>query len=143
MKDAVEVLLTPEGLDHFRERFGGEHYESVPDRSRRFVERGSGTPMEVFLTGHFPGRRGPGPFAFPDPGEVGEEVGGACILSLTNLIQVKLAAGSHSDLADVVFLIQAQNLDESYVENLHPAVCAAYIQCLEEKQREDEFDARQ
>src|SRR4051794_18399503 len=80
MRDAVEVLLTPQGLDLFRQRLVGEHYEPVPERSRRFVERRSGTPMEAFLTGHSPGRRGPTPFAFPDPGEDSEEVAGACIL---------------------------------------------------------------
>jgi energy-converting hydrogenase A subunit M len=59
------------------------------------------------------------------------------------LIQLKLAARGHQDFADVVNLIRAHNLDESFLANLHPAVHQDFIECLEEKQHEDEYEARQ
>jgi hypothetical protein len=58
------------------------------------------------------------------------------------LVQLKLAARRYSDFGDVVFLIRVHNLDESFAEQLHPSVRRDYIECLEEKRREDEYEAR-
>ena len=41
---------------------------------RRFVDRENGVTIDVLVTGHYPGRGGPGPFAFPDPVEASEEI---------------------------------------------------------------------
>src|SRR6516164_8338703 len=35
--DDVDILLTPEGLERFREELLGKFYVQVPGRSRRFV----------------------------------------------------------------------------------------------------------
>jgi hypothetical protein len=42
-----------------------------------------------------------------------------------------------------VNLIRANQLDESLQDKLHPSVRGDYSECLEEKRREDEYDARQ
>lgn len=55
------------------------------------------------------------------------------LTNLTTLIQLKLAARRHQDYADVVNLISAHQLDESFQSRLHPSVHADYIECLEEK----------
>ncbi|HYT89313.1 MAG TPA: hypothetical protein VEL76_11460, partial [Gemmataceae bacterium] len=60
---------------------------------------------------------------------------------LVTLIQLKLAAGRYQDFADVVNLIRAHELDESFQEKLHSSVRRDYIECLEEKRREDEYEA--
>ena len=57
-------------------------------------------------------------------------------------IQLKLAARRHQDFADVVNLIHFNNLDESFADGLHPSVRRDYIECLEEKRRDDEYEAR-
>jgi hypothetical protein len=62
---------------------------------------------------------------------------------LTTLIQLKLAARRHADLGDVVNLIRAHNLDESLNRHLRPSVHADFVECVEEKRREDEYDARE
>ena len=59
------------------------------------------------------------------------------------LIQLKLAAQRYADFADVVFLIRTHNLDESFLPQIHPSVHRDFIECLEEKRREDEYNARE
>ena len=39
-------------------------------------------------------------------------------------------------------LIRANNLDESFAECLHASVRGDYFECLEEKRREDLYEAR-
>jgi hypothetical protein len=138
-KEEVEVLLTSEGLDQFREKFVSALYEQVPNRSRRFVERQSGVTVEVKLTGHYPGRTSPGPFPFPHPADVRQQWEGIYVASLPRIISLKLAAATHADLADVVSLTQAHDLDESFLTNLHPLVQNVFLQCLDEKRREEHW----
>jgi hypothetical protein len=139
----VDVLLTPNGLERFREEFVGELYEPVEGRSRRFKERQSGVQVDCLLTGRYPGSGKPGPFAFPDPAEAGQEIDKIRVINLPQLIQLKLAAHRFSDFGDVVFLIQTHNLDESFLPQLHPSVHRDFIECLEEKRREDDYIARE
>jgi len=44
---------------------------------------------------------------------------------------------------DVVFLIRTHNLDESFLQQLHASVHKDFIECLEEKRREDDYLARE
>jgi hypothetical protein len=139
----VDILLTPEGLDRFRQEFVDEVYEPVKGRPRRFVERHSGVAVDFLLTGRYPGSGEPGPLAFPDPAEVSQEIDKISVLTLPQLIQFKLAARRHYDFGDVVFLIATHNLDESFLPQLHPSVRQDFIECLKEKRREDEYIARE
>ena len=45
--------------------------------------------------------------------------------------------------ADVVNLINVHNLDESFLNRLHPSIRRDFVDCLEEKRREDEYLARE
>jgi hypothetical protein len=62
---------------------------------------------------------------------------------LPETIQVKLAAGGYYDLAEVVSLIRVLELDVSFTAQLHPWTHADFIECLEEKRREDEYQRRE
>ena len=53
-------------------------------------------------------------------------------------IQLKLAARRYKAFGDVVALIGANNLDESFLPQVHPSVHQGFIECLEEKRRKDE-----
>ena len=64
---------------------------------------------------------------------------GRRVVNLPTLIQLKLAARRHKDFGDVVELIRFNDLDESFAKRLHPSVRRDYIECLEEKRREDEY----
>jgi hypothetical protein len=139
----VDILLTPEGLERFRQEFVDEVYEPVKGRPRRFKERQSGVTVDCLLTGLYPGSGEPGPFAFPDPAEASQEIDKISVLTLPQLIQLKLAARRFYDFGDVVFLIRTHNLDESFLPQLHPSVHQDFIECLEEKRREDDYIARE
>jgi hypothetical protein len=139
----VDVLLTRESFGRFREEFVGNLYEPVPNRPRRFKEKKSGVTVDFLLTGRYPGRGEPGPITFPDPAEVAQKIDKIAVVSLPQLVQLKLAARRHYDFGDVVFLIRVHNLDESFAEKLHPSVRQDFIECLEEKRREDEYQARE
>jgi hypothetical protein len=139
----VDVLLTQEGLDRFRQQFVGAEYDPVEGRPRRFTERQSGVTIDCLVAGRFPGSGKPGPFPFPAPDDASEEIESVRVVTLPQLIQLKLAARRFSDFGDVVFLIRVKDLDESFLGQLHPSVHRDFIECLEEKRREDEYEARE
>jgi hypothetical protein len=141
--DDVDLLLTAGGLAEFRRLFVPKNYTNVPGRSRRFVDKVNKVQLDILVTGHFPGRGAPGPFAFPDPTDVGEIIKKIRVVNLVTLVQLKLAARRYQDFADVVALIRAQDLAKSFAEKLDPSVRSDYIECLEEKRREDEYEARE
>ncbi len=138
----VDVLLTPEGLERFRQEFVGKLYDQVEGRPRRFLERKSKITVDVLVTGRYPGRGTRGPFAFPHPDEASEVIENIRVLTLPQLIQLKLAARRFADFGDVVLLIRTHSLDESFMAKLHRSVHQDFIECLEEKRREDEYEAR-
>jgi hypothetical protein len=139
----VDILLNVEGFAAFKNRFVPKHYTNLPGRPRRFVDQVNGVHLDVLVTGLFPGSGRPGPIAFPDPADVGRIVEKKHVVDLVTLVQLKLAARRWRDFADVVALIRANDLDDSLAQRLHPSVRGDYIECLEEKRREDEYDARQ
>jgi hypothetical protein len=138
----VDFLLTAAGFAAFRQLIGSD-FTTVPGRPRRFVDAASGVTFDILITGQFPGNGQPGPISFPDPSTVTQNVGNLRVVDLLNLMQLKLAAGRYQDFADVVNLIRANALDESFEQRLAPSVRADYVECLEEMRREDEYEARQ
>jgi hypothetical protein len=139
MTNDVDVLLTRDGLEEFRRRFVPKCYQQDPRRGRRFVDKKDGVTVDILVTGLYPGRGEPGPIAFPDPEQVRERIGRVHYIDLVTLVQLKLAARRHQDFADVVNLIAVHDLAESFAGRLHPSVRQDYIECLEEKRREDEY----
>ncbi len=136
----VDVLLTADGLREFERRFVPRGYATVPRRSRRFQDRTNDVMLDVLVTGRFPGSGKPGPIPFPDPQNVAEVISGIRYVDLGTLIQLKLAARRWRDFADVVELIRFNELDEAFMTRLHLSVHSDYIECLEEKRREDEYE---
>lgn len=140
--DDLDILLTREGLEAFRRLFVPNHYKNVPHRRKRFLDPVTTVTVDILVAGLFPGTGKPGPIAYPDPAAVSETIGKIRVLELATLIQLKLAARRYQDFADVVSLIRVHHLDESFQAKLHPAVHRDYIECLEEKRREEEYEAR-
>jgi hypothetical protein len=85
----------------------------------------------------------PGPIAYPDPAHISEVVKRIPVVNLLTLITLKLAFRCHQDFADVASLIRVRDLDESFGERLHPTLRGDYIECLEEKRREDDYISRE
>jgi hypothetical protein len=141
--DDVDFLLNAEGLTEFRRRWVGTDYEPVPGRARRFIDRVNGVTIDILVTGRFPGRGQPGPVAFPEPNDVFQTIDGIRVVDLATLVGLKLAARRHKDFGDVVDLIRIHDLDESFADKVHPTLRGDYVECLEEKRREDEYEARE
>jgi hypothetical protein len=139
----VDLLLTPEGFAEFKRRYVPRNYQTLPNRARRLVDKENSITVDFLLTGLFPGSGRPGPIAFPDPRDVSEVIQKYRVLDLRTLIQLKLAARRYRDFGDVVELIRFNNLDESFADRLHRSVRRDYIECLEEKRREDEYEERE
>jgi hypothetical protein len=140
--DDLDVLLTPAGFAEFRRKFVPKHYLPVPRRPCRVVDRQNQVTLDVLVTGAYPGSGDPGPIAYPDPSDVAEPIRKVQVVNLATLVQLKLAARRFQDFADVVHLIRANELDESFAKSLHRSVRGDYIECLEEKRREDEYEQR-
>lgn len=139
----VDLLLTKEGFEEFRKKFIPKNYGNVGQRPRWFTDNVNQIAVDILVTGRFPGTGAPGPVSFPDPEKVSEEIENFQVVNLLTLVELKLAARRYQDFADVVYLIRANNLDESFKAKLNPAVHRDYIECLEEKRREDEYEERQ
>lgn len=139
----VDFLLNQEGFAEFLRRHVEKDYQRVPGRARRFIERTSGVSIDILVTGLFPGSGKPGPVAFPDPREVSEIIDKHSVVNLPTLIVLKLAARRYRDFGDVVELIRANDLGEAFLDKLHPSVRQDFIECLEERRREDEYERRE
>lgn len=108
----IDVLVKPEGLQAFRERLAGRGYAPKSSGARKsFLNTQTRVPIEFLITGEFPGDEQPKPVAFPDPVSVAESVEGIKVVSLPEIINLKLASGMTAphrlrDLADVQDLIR-------------------------------------
>jgi hypothetical protein len=139
----MDFLLTADGFERFRTRFAGKYYDSEPGRPRRLVDRANGIKVGILVTGRFPGTGKRGPFAFPNPSEVSEVIDKHRVVNLLTLVELKLAVRQYRDFGDVVELLRVHNLDEAFAGQLHPSVHEDFIECLEEKRCEDEYEARE
>ena len=139
----VDFLLTPEGFDAFVQTFVGPEFQRMKGWPRRFLDPTTDATFDILIAGRFPGSGKPGPIAFPDPATVAQTIRGQRVIALPKLIELKLAARRHKDFGDVVELIRVHHLDEKYVDQLHPSVRPDFIECLEEKRREDEYLRRE
>lgn len=135
----VDVLLTREGFAEFNKRYVPKNYLPTEGRSRRMTDRTNQVSIDFLIAGMYPGRGQPGPIAFPDPSDVGVIMEDVRVLDLVTLIMLKLAARRHQDFADVVNLISVHKLDEAFLPRLHKSQHSDFIECLEEKRREDEY----
>jgi hypothetical protein len=64
----VDILLTPAGLNKFREQLVGRGYVAAfPGATKTFVDAESKVKIEIITAGEFPGDGLPKPVVFPDP----------------------------------------------------------------------------
>jgi hypothetical protein len=134
MTEDIDLLMTPQGLARFRERFVGRGYRPAFDGAQKtFRDTETGVRVEVVTTGEYPGDGLPKEVSFPDPGEPGiaVEIEGVRVVTLERLIELKLASGTSAphrlrDLADVQDLIVRLGLPVAFAERLAPSVRAAY-----------------
>ncbi len=128
----VDILLTPQGLERFRERLVGKGYlPAFSGAMKSFLDAETRVKVETLITGEFPGDGKPKPVAFPEPEAVSVERDGYRVITLEKLIELKLASGMTAphrlrDLADVQDLIAALNLPLELGEQLNESVQSEY-----------------
>jgi hypothetical protein len=135
----VDVLVTPDGLQHIHESLEGLGYVRPFEKSKNLRDAETGVKIDFLITGQYPGDGRPGPIAFPDPADVGEDIDGTQVVTLPRLIELKLASGRAShrggDLNDVQRLIQALNLPRGFVKQLDSSVHEVFLTKWEDAQQ--------
>lgn len=128
MTQDVDLLMTHEGLETFKEKFEGRGYVlAFSGAQKTFRDTETQVRIEILITGDFPGDGKPKPVAFPDPATVYTERGGMRVIPIETLIELKLASGMSAphrlrDLADVQDLISTLKLPMEFVERLDNSV---------------------
>jgi hypothetical protein len=128
----IDILMTPEALQVFRERLLGRGYlPAFSGATKAFRDTRSGVRIEVITTGEYPGDGKPKPVSFPAPAEVRLQREGLWLITLDRLIELKLASGLSAphrlkDLADVQELIARLKLPLELAENLDASVRDEY-----------------
>ncbi len=129
----VDVLLSRESLDRFRERFVGRGYApAFPGALKSFRDVETGVRIDVIAAGDFPGDGKPKEVVFPSPSGLAVEKGGIRVVPLETLLELKIASGLSAehrrlvDLADVQRTIEALKLPLELGDGLHPSVREEY-----------------
>src|SRR5205807_1548708 len=105
--EVIDLVLTREGLEAFhRELIGLGYVPAFKGARKRLRATCAGVPIEVIVSGEYPGDGRPKPVAFPVPAEAATEIDGVQFVTLEKLIELKLASGMTApdrlkDLADV------------------------------------------
>ena len=137
----VDILLTPEGLERFRERLVGRGYvPAFAGALKSFRDTQTQVKVETLTTGEYPGDGKPKPVVFPDPAVASIERDGYRVIALEKLIELKLASGMTAphrlrDLADAQDLISALDLPLALGERLDESVRGEYRRLWEAVQQ--------
>lgn len=132
----IDLLLTREGLEKFREKLIGRGYQPAFEGARKKYRTSENIPLEITTTGEFPGDGKPKSVVFPDPADVVVIIDEVKTINLEKLIELKLASGMTAadrlkDLADVQELIKVKRLDAAFAENLDASVRARFVELAE------------
>lgn len=139
----IDVLMTPENLEKFRQQCLGRGYVPAFRGARKaFRETEYGVRVEVVASGEYPGDGKPKPVAFPDPAQSATEIEGMSVVTLTWFIQLKLASGLSAahrmkDLTDVLETIRALKLPEQFADELDASVTEKYLELWRAAQEPD------
>jgi hypothetical protein len=134
MTQDVDLLMTREGLERFKQKFSGRGYlPAFSGAQKTFRDTETQVRIEILITGDYPGDGKPKPIAFPDPSVVFTERGGIRVVPMETLIELKLASGMSAphrlrDLADVQDLIVTLKLPIEFAESLDASVRDSFIE---------------
>lgn len=123
----VDLLVTPDGLERFKERWLGRGYVEKFAGSRGVRDSETGVTIDFLVAGEFPGDGLPKSVVFPAPETVAADANGRRVLDLRTLVELKLASGISAadrlqDLADVLALIRANGLAQDFAAQLDASV---------------------
>jgi len=139
----IDLLMTGDGLDKFREQLIGLGYRPAFEGARKqFRSTSENVRIEIVTAGEFPGDGRPKPVKFPNPSEAATEIDGVRIVTLEKLVELKLASGMTAphrlrDLADVQELIKARRLPADFANRLDPSVREKFLELQSSAQAPD------
>jgi hypothetical protein len=118
-----------------RELVGLGYVPAFEGARKKFRATREGVPIEIIISGEYPGDGKPKPISFPDPSSASVEIDGVRVVTLEKLIELKLASGMTApdrlkDLADVQELIKIRGLSEDFAEHLDTYVREQFLQLL-------------
>jgi hypothetical protein len=127
----VDVLITREGLEAFKQRWLGRGYVDLRPGGKAVRDTVHGVKIDFLITGDFPGDGRPKPISFPPPTSAGIDAGRFRVVSLPRFLELKLASGMTAahrlqDLADVLKLISTAKLPRELADQLDPYVSEKY-----------------
>lgn len=135
----VDVLLTPDGLKILLEKIV---YNGIVPRFRgarkSFRNPNTNVGIDVITSGEYPGDGKPKSISFPIPSQSSIDISGIKIISLPNLINLKLASYLSlptlrmKDRVDVAGLVKHLTLDESLCDKLHNDIRTEYLKIVQE-----------
>ncbi len=147
MTQDVDLLMTREGLETFKQRFLGRGYAlAFSGAQKTFRDAETQVRIGILVTGDYPGDGKPKPVAFPDPSIVFTERGGMRVIPMEKLIELKLASGMSAphrlrDLADVQDLIATLKLPIEFAETLDASVRETFRQLWHSAQEDSSNEA--
>lgn len=123
----IDLLVRHEDVALIHEHVEGRGYLPKFRGSKNLRDTEDGVSIKFFVSGEFPGDGRPKAIAFPDPTDVGVEVGGVRCLRLPTWIELEIASGTsapdrHKDLVDVEQLIAILPLPRVFREELDVSV---------------------
>lgn len=145
----IDLVLTKEGLEAFHQELIGLGYvPAFHGAKKRLRSTRDGVPIEVIVTGEYPGDGKPKPVSFPVPADASIEIDGVRVVTLEKLIELKLASGMTApdrlkDLADVQELIKVRGLTADFAERLNPYVREQFLmlyRAVEQAKRKEDVD---
>jgi len=141
----VDVLITREGLDRFKEKWLGLGYLELRPGGKAVRDTVNGVKVDFLIAGDYPGDGKPKPVSFPEPRTAATDAGAFRIVSLPQFIELKLASGMTAphrlqDLADVQRLIARARLPRQLSDSLNPYVRARFLELWDTAQHpEDDY----
>lgn len=128
----VDILVTSESLKRIHESLEGRGYLKPFPTSRHLRDTETKVKIEFLVSGGFPGDGKPKAISFPDPADVSELIDDVSYITLTILIELKIASGlsganRERDLIDVQELIRTVPLERSLGDQLDSSVRAKYF----------------
>jgi hypothetical protein len=132
----IDLVMTAQGLETFhRELVGLGYVPAFRGARKRLRATRGGVPVEIIVSGEYPGDGRPKPIVFPVPGEASVEIDGVRVVTLEKLVELKLASGMTApdrlkDLADVQELIKARGLGQDFAGSLDPYVRNKFLELL-------------
>lgn len=123
----IDLVVTRESMDAIISNLEGLGYVQPAGTSTKLRDTKTGVRIEFLITGQYPGDGKPKPVSFPDPVNVGIDIGGITFLQLPVLVELKLASGISAphrlkDLADVQELIRILKLPKEFGQQLNTFV---------------------